>query len=218
LTDTNALAGAPPVLNEWLETRLERFGRDATVLDLGSGRGYWLDRMERRGLTPVGVEYRRERAAEYDGDAPISVGDALRLPFRDASIDLVWSIHVLHHLPDPATALREVRRVLRPGGHLVIAETVEDHPVIRLARSVRPRWDGVPVHARFRSRAFLALVGHCGLEIVDSRQHSLVGWAAWALPRGQEAAWLRLSRMERRVPPRLNRWGAHLELVATTAG
>ncbi len=211
-------AGASPVLNEWLETRLERFGRDAAVLDLGCGRGYWLDRMEARGLTPVGVEYLADRAAEYDGDAPVSVGDALYLPFRDASIDLVWSIHVLHHLPDPATALREVRRVLRPGGHLVIAETVEDHPVIRLARSVRPRWDGVPVHARFSSTTFRALVRDCGLEVVDSRQHSLVGWAAWALPRGREAAWTRLSRMERRVPPRLNRWGAHLELVATATG
>ena len=63
-----------------------------------------------------------------------------------------------------------------------------------------------------------ALVRDGGLEVVDSRQHSLVGWAAWALPRGQEAAWLRLSRMERRVPPRLNRWGAHLELVATATG
>jgi SAM-dependent methyltransferase len=215
LTRPSSATGASPVLNEWLETRLERFGRDATVLDLGSGRGYWLDRMIRRGLTPVGVEYRRERAVEYEGDAPVAVGDALRLPFRDASIDLVWSIHVLHHLPDPETALREVRRVLRPDGHLVIAETVEDHPVIRVARSVRPRWDGVPVHARFSGRTFRALVGDSGLEVVDSRQHSLVSWAAWALPRGREAAWLRLSRMERRLPARVNRWGAHLEIVAT---
>lgn len=49
--------------------------------------------------------------------------DIRELPFDDASFDLVLAAHVLEHLPDPATALREVHRVLRPGGWVVTCMT-----------------------------------------------------------------------------------------------
>ncbi len=210
--------GAPPAryrpLNPWLERRLELLGADGPVLDLGCGRGFWLDRMQDAGLDPLGVEYREDRARQYRGTRPVAVGDASLLPLRDQSVGLVWCIHVLHHLPGPMTALREARRVLRPGGHLVLAETVEDHPIIRLGRRVRPRWDGVPVESRYTRSEFGRSLADAGFEVVDQRQHSLVSWAAWALPAGQEATWRGLSRLERHLPRRLHRWGAHLEVVA----
>jgi SAM-dependent methyltransferase len=53
----------------------------------------------------------RTAAVLYDGD---------RLPLADASVDVVISCEVLEHVADEATALREIRRVLRPGGHLAL--------------------------------------------------------------------------------------------------
>jgi len=184
------------------------------VLDLGCGRGYWLRRMVRAGLGPVGVEYDPVRAAEAALQAPVATGDAAHLPLRSDSVAVVWSIHVLHHLPDPAAVLAEVGRVLWPGGHLIIAETVEDHPLIRLGRAVHPHWDGVGVHSRFRAATLLDLLAAAGFEVVDSRQHSLLSFAAWALPVGDRRVWSALLRVERRLPVGLGRWGAHLEVVA----
>jgi SAM-dependent methyltransferase len=47
--------------------------------------------------------------------------DARRLPVRDRAVDAVTALDVLYHLPDPMPALREARRVLRAGGHLLAA-------------------------------------------------------------------------------------------------
>lgn len=61
----------------------------------------------------------RPHAIGIDLDTPGY--DGLRLPFEDASQDAVYSSHCLEHMPDPIAALREWHRVLKIGGHLVIA-------------------------------------------------------------------------------------------------
>jgi SAM-dependent methyltransferase len=145
----------------------------------------------------------------------VAVADGARLPLATGSVGLVWMIHVLHHLPDPPAVLAEVRRVLRPDGHLVLAETVEDNPAIRLGRRLHPHWDGVGVHARFSAADLASLLRAAGLGVVESRQHSLISFAAWALPLGDRAAWSALDRAERALPARWReRWGAHFEVVA----
>ncbi len=203
-----------PGINPYLESHLHRLGQGGLVLDLGCGRGDWLSRMREDGLVAVGVEPEAPRATVARTHAPVAVADGQRLPLRDGSVDLVWCIHVLHHLEDPAAALREIRRVLRAGGHLILAETVEDNPVVRVGRRVHPEWDGVHVHSRFTATALLGLVGEAGLDVTDHRQHSLVSFAAWALPAGGRSTWMALSKLERHLPPVFRRWGAHLECVA----
>ncbi|MEO5819347.1 MAG: class I SAM-dependent methyltransferase [Vicinamibacteraceae bacterium] len=51
-----------------------------------------------------------------------------RLPFRDASVDLVILVEVIEHLPEPALTLRQIARVLRPGGRLVMTTPNYDWP------------------------------------------------------------------------------------------
>ncbi len=61
-------------------------------------------------------------------------GSALRLPFPDESFDFVYSIGVLHHLPSPPdqdAAVREVARILKPGGRLLVHESNPRNPLFR---------------------------------------------------------------------------------------
>lgn len=97
--------------------------RGARLLEVGCGMGTDLLQFARGGadcvaidLTPRSVETTRRRFALYGERGHFVVGDAERLPFADESFDVVYSNGVLHHTPDTAGAIREVHRVLRPGG------------------------------------------------------------------------------------------------------
>lgn len=93
------------------------------VLDVGCGQGIDVYRYAAAGadvtgidLTPRHVELARQHAAAMGVDATIVEGDAEALPFPDRTFDRVSSNGVLHHTPDMPAALREIQRVLRPGG------------------------------------------------------------------------------------------------------
>ncbi len=100
-------------------------GKDLLEVGVGAGTDFvnWV-RHGARGqgvdLTPRGVELTRERLALEGLHADVRIADAERLPFADDSFDIVYSYGVLHHSPDTARAIGEVRRVLRPGGTALI--------------------------------------------------------------------------------------------------
>jgi SAM-dependent methyltransferase len=93
------------------------------VLDVGSGQGIDLARYAIAGARAVGVDL-TPRHVELAGrhldslglEGEAILGDAERLPFEDARFDRASSNGVLHHTPDMLGALREIHRVLRPGG------------------------------------------------------------------------------------------------------
>jgi ubiquinone/menaquinone biosynthesis C-methylase UbiE len=98
------------------------------VLDVGCGQGIDLVEYVSAGaratgidLTPRHVELARDHLEAMGLTAAVVHGDAERLPFGDSSFDIVASNGVLHHTPDMPAALREIRRVLRPGGEARIA-------------------------------------------------------------------------------------------------
>jgi ubiquinone/menaquinone biosynthesis C-methylase UbiE len=106
--------------------RFER-GRGREVLEVGVGAGTDFVNWVRAGaratgvdLTTRGVELTRERLALEGLHADVRVADAEKLPFADESFDIVYSYGVLHHSPDTARAIQEVRRVLRPGGTALV--------------------------------------------------------------------------------------------------
>lgn len=97
--------------------------RDARLLEIGCGMGTDLLQFARGGacctgvdLTPRSIEITRHRFRVYDAAGSFMISDGEHLPFRDESFDVVYSNGVLHHTPDTAGAIREVHRVLRPGG------------------------------------------------------------------------------------------------------
>jgi SAM-dependent methyltransferase len=96
-------------------------GRD--VLELGCGIGVHTAAFAQAGaivtacdLTEAGVSLAREQLRLVDVSGTVLVADAEHLPFPDSSFDLVWSWGVIHHTPDPARAVGEIQRVLRPEG------------------------------------------------------------------------------------------------------
>ena len=105
---------------------------DETVVDIGCGNGVYLAELAHRGHAgPVlGVDFSVGMLAAARGRAPkasLVAGDAAALPLRDDAGDLTLAMHMLYHLPDPAAAVRELRRVTRPGGQVVVGLNGEDH-------------------------------------------------------------------------------------------
>jgi 2-polyprenyl-3-methyl-5-hydroxy-6-metoxy-1,4-benzoquinol methylase len=93
------------------------------VLDVGCGNGYVLAQYARHGASVFGVDITRtavdlsRRRFELAGlSGTFSQIDGQRLPFPDASFDIVCSMGVLHHISDPSPLVDEMRRVLKPGG------------------------------------------------------------------------------------------------------
>ena len=72
---------------------------------------------------------RRAEAGDIDNRIVPTAADARALPFADASFDAAYLVTVLGEIPDPATALNEVSRVLKPGGRLVVGEFFDRHYV-----------------------------------------------------------------------------------------
>jgi ubiquinone/menaquinone biosynthesis C-methylase UbiE len=107
------------------------------LLEIGVGTGYysldmaeWIGpdgRLELFDLQQEFLDHVMRGAAERALDNLVpTAGDATALPFEDASVDAVILTAVLGEIPDPAKALAEIRRVLKPGGRLVVGELFGD--------------------------------------------------------------------------------------------
>jgi SAM-dependent methyltransferase len=92
------------------------------VLDVGAGRGELAERIKDAGIEVVALD-QSERMVELTRARGVEavVGDVQALPFDEATFDVVVANFMLYHVPDVHLALREVTRVLRPGGRLVAA-------------------------------------------------------------------------------------------------
>jgi SAM-dependent methyltransferase len=163
------------------------------VLDLGCGAGRFVAALRDAGAEPVGVELAEPALERARRNAP---GADLRLvepdgslPLDHASVDLVWCSEVLEHVADTAYLLLEVRRVLRPGGRLLV--TVPYHGRVTGALIALTRFDAhfdpLGQHLRFYTRSSLtATLERSGFEAVRVR-----GWGGPPLLRTGLTGWAR---------------------------
>jgi ubiquinone/menaquinone biosynthesis C-methylase UbiE len=114
---------------EWHIPAAARFAdaKDLAVLEVGCGLGTDGAQFAQAGarytgidLTDAAIELAKRRFELFDLPGAFRVADAERLDFPDNSFDLVYSHGVLHHTPDTPSAVREIHRVLRPGGKAVV--------------------------------------------------------------------------------------------------
>jgi SAM-dependent methyltransferase len=107
-------------------------GPDDLILDLGAG-GCWcsdlLMRLNRRAVAvDISIDMLRVGRSRANGTAIQAVaGDLEQLPFRSGAFDKAVCLHAIHHVPDIPAALREVARVLRDDGVLMVLEPGKGH-------------------------------------------------------------------------------------------
>ena len=171
------------------------------VLDVATGTGLVASALLERGFRVTGLDQSPgmlERARErFDGRVELVEASAEELPFPDASFDHLTFTYLLRYVDDPGATLRELARVVRPGGTVAMLE-------FGLPRGIwRPPWDlwvgiGLPVagrllspgwhevgrflgpsirdfHARYPEQALTRLWQEAGLAEVRSRRMSLGG-------------------------------------------
>lgn len=207
--------------NRALSCGIDRWWRRRTVrivgvaagergLDVCSGTGDLAHALQRAGAAVVGADFCapmlvRAHGKHGDGAAPSFVAaDALALPFAAATFDFATVAFGIRNVSDPAAALREMARVVRPGGRVVVLEFAKPRvPVLGAAyrfyfRRVLPRlgaWISGARNDAYRylhdsvmafpeREQFLALMQQAGL--VSPRQHLLTGGIA-AIYRGEVA-------------------------------
>jgi ubiquinone/menaquinone biosynthesis C-methylase UbiE len=162
------------------------------ALDVGSGDGRLAAALRRAGaeVTALDADPRMLAAARTRADTErISLalvrGDAARLPFRDATFDLVTAVTLLCFVPDARAVVAEMARVLEPGGRLVLGELARWN-VWAAQRRFRG-WLGSPTwrRAQFRSeRELRELLEAAGLRVVATRGaifYPPIGWCAFLL-------------------------------------
>lgn len=105
---------------------------DETVADIGCGNGTYLAELaRRRHAGPVlGVDLSAGMLQAARGRVPrmgLVAGDAAALPLRGDVCGLTLAPHMLYHVPEPVAAVRELRRVTRPAGQVLVVLNAEDH-------------------------------------------------------------------------------------------
>jgi demethylmenaquinone methyltransferase / 2-methoxy-6-polyprenyl-1,4-benzoquinol methylase len=152
----------------WRCFLVSRIPRGSHVLDVATGTGAVARELLDRGCTVVGLDQSAGMLAEARGRLPEAVelveASAERLPFSDSSFDALTFTYLLRYVDDPGGVLRELARVVRPGGTMAALE-------FGVPRGVwRPLWElyvrvGLPLAGRVISPAWLEVGRFLGPSI-----------------------------------------------------
>ena len=132
------------------------------VLDVGCGTGFATEGLLQHTQNVHGLDqsvHQLEKAwAKLGKHDPVSFyrGDAERLPFEDDSFDVVWSSGSIEYWPNPVTALREIRRVVKPGGQvLVVGPNYPESAVMqKVADAIMLFYDAEEADRMFREAGY----------------------------------------------------------------
>jgi SAM-dependent methyltransferase len=170
----------------------------STILDVGCGTGYLAESLARPGVRVVAMDLHRRDLVRLRAGARVDavVGSATALPVASGVADVTLALDVLEHADD-AAAMREMSRVLKPGGIAVV--TV---PALPWLWSSRDRDAG---HLRrYTRRGLAALVRGAGLEAIDIRFHQCLLLPAFIVTRLAGRRWRQSQRVEERPARWLN--------------
>jgi len=142
------------------------------VLDLGCGDGFFTAALSAIGTHAVGADIAERalgRARErHPGPEYVRIEPHGRWPFPDAAFDVVWAGEVLEHVADTERFVDEVRRVLRPGGKLLV--TTPGFGPLRRLRAPDPRGQHLRFYTRRTLRGLLADMGFSEVRVRAPRR------------------------------------------------
>jgi len=153
----------------FLSARIDLRGK--RVLEVGAGTGRDSAELARRGAEVWTLDYSDESLRVLrdvaGGAMTIIAGDATRLPFRDATFDVVFHQGLLEHFRDPLALLKENQRVLVPGGHLLVDVPQRYHYYTAMKHALMAvnRWFA-GWETEFSAGELRGLVRAAGLEVV----------------------------------------------------
>lgn len=149
-------------------TRLMALQPEHRLLDVGCGDGYLTSRFAGRVREVVGIDPDPTMIAmagrlNPGGNFHFDEGVAEKLPYADGSFDRVVAVSVVEHFQDPAAGLKEMGRVLRPGGVLAISV---DSLLPENSPEVFRRWHSVRYHVTtyFKTDQLLEMLRNAGLN------------------------------------------------------
>ena len=153
--------------------------RGLRVLDVAGGDGYWAAQARGRGARAVALDIagaKLRRGRQLSAPPALILGNALELPFADASFDRVMSICAIEHFDDGARALDEMTRVLAPGGELVMSAD---------ALTLAGQWPGLyqahceryHVQRTYSHAELAALLAARGLDVIEYQYQFRSRWA-----------------------------------------
>lgn len=183
--------------NEWMDERAARLdewglgeleqvlGPDRRMLELGCAEGYELVVFKKRGWRVHGYDV-NARAVDHAANVlglDVDTCGYGPLPEPDNAFDLAVLFHTIEHVPDAQQTVHEIRRVLKPGGRVLIVTPCADTVV---SRSVGDVWFSDPDHMFFFSQNTMQrLLEQDGFEVLDMR--TWLGVAAPAAESGEAA-------------------------------
>ena len=128
----------------WMHRELQDLGRDATILEVGCGDAAFTRNLAEYSSRVTAIDLSAHQVAENARTHPeirfLQHDVAQPLPFADGTYEVIWCSEVLEHLFDPGFALREIHRVMAPGGRLLV--TVPYHGLFKNLLIALFRWDG----------------------------------------------------------------------------
>ncbi|HJV90234.1 MAG TPA: methyltransferase domain-containing protein [Holophagaceae bacterium] len=161
--------------------------KGGVILDLGTGQGHSLLELAAR-FEPTLIHavdpdpHIPQRAAECLAACPVPVSlhqaHAERLPLADASVDLILCHQTLHHIVGQQAALKEMFRVLKPGGHLLLAESTKRYIHSWMIRLLFRH----PMNVQRTAPEYLQMLHDTGFEVREDRVSlPYLWWSRWDL-------------------------------------
>lgn len=118
-------------------------------------------------VDPEQIEAARTKGKEVE-NARFMTMDGTQLPFSEGEFDIVFTNKVTHHIPNWQEALKEMARVLKPGGYLIYSDFVLPRPIAALGQAIAGGRAGFPTRA-----ALNAFMERHGLSVVNASQSAL---------------------------------------------